>query len=329
MENHSLNKVRGNRTVAATAAFTLGALSAPALAADPTAAPTGVAAAGTAAAEPAPPAPPYSLPWQLRPAVVGNVVRSDSSFAFYENAAGQAGSTVASTLLVTYKVTPNLAPLLRLGAVQNSEPGPMGSSTAFVNPIVGITYGRKLGGTYKASGILGISLPIGAGGDKSPMTDATAMAVLRGIAARSAMDNAMFVVNYTAAIVGVGVAHVANKLTVHAEATLLQLFRVRNEMFAPESTRTNLTLGLHAGYFILPALSIGAELRHQHWLSTPVFVESNPHMRDTTTIAIGPRFHFKTGNTWLRPGLSYSTGLDKPLTDLGYHIVQVDVPVAF
>src|SRR5882724_3988211 len=37
-----------------------------------------------AVAKPKPP--PYSLPWQLRPAVVGNVVRSDTSFAFYKDA---------------------------------------------------------------------------------------------------------------------------------------------------------------------------------------------------------------------------------------------------
>jgi hypothetical protein len=61
-------------------------------------------AAVPAPAKPKPP--PYSLPWQLRPAVVGNVVRSDTAVAFYKDAAGkESGSTVASMLLASYKIT--------------------------------------------------------------------------------------------------------------------------------------------------------------------------------------------------------------------------------
>jgi hypothetical protein len=32
---------------------------------------------------------------------------------------------------------------------------------------------------------------------------------------------------------------------------------------------------------------------------------------------------------WLRPGISYSQGLDKPLSDSKYHMVQVDIPFVF
>src|SRR6185436_18371319 len=57
-----------------------------------------------AAAKPKPP--PYSLPWQLRPAVVGNVVRSDTSFAFYKDAKGkESGHTITSMLLFSYKLS--------------------------------------------------------------------------------------------------------------------------------------------------------------------------------------------------------------------------------
>ena len=66
----------------------------------------------------APPPPPYSLPWQLRPVTVGNVVRSDTAMAFYEDAMGNSGSTVASTLLASYKITPEIAPMVRMGFVQ-------------------------------------------------------------------------------------------------------------------------------------------------------------------------------------------------------------------
>lgn len=69
-----------------------------------------VAFASGALAQAAPPhakpkPPPYSLPWQLRPAVAGNVVRSDTALALYEDpTTGQSGSTVASMLLASYKV---------------------------------------------------------------------------------------------------------------------------------------------------------------------------------------------------------------------------------
>jgi hypothetical protein len=214
--------------------------------------------------------------------------------------------------------------------VQNSEPGPMvGSGAAFVNPILGLTYARKLGSVWKGAAFAGVTVPVGMGGSKPMGMDATAAAAWRGIAARSAMDNAMFAVNYTTLIGGLDLAYIAHKVTVQAEATVLELLRTRNESYAPEATRTNLTMGLHAGFFAFPFLSLGGEIRHQRWLSTPNAVKANPAARDTTTVAIGPRFHVKAGNVWLRPGLSYSTAVDKPLKDLGYHILQFDLPVVF
>jgi hypothetical protein len=282
----------------------------------------------TPAPAPAPPPPPYSLPWQLRPVTVATAVRSDTSLAFYK--AGSSGSTLVSSLLGTFKLTPQLAPLVRVAVVQNSDPSPMvGSGAAFVNPILGLTYARKLNASLRAAGFAGLTLPVGAGGNHASAADATAGAVSRGIAARSALDNAMFAVNYTTAIGGLDLAYLAHGITVQAEATLLQLFRTRNATYAPERTRTNFTMGLHVGAFALSFLSVGAELRTQRWLSTPRSVRASPVTRDTTTVAIGPRLHFKAGGVWFRPGLSYATALDRPLTDLGYHIVQLDLPVVF
>jgi hypothetical protein len=293
---------------------------------------------------PAVPPPPYSLPWQLRPAAVGNVVRLDTSVGFYRTPptatapAVTGGSTVASMLLATYKVTPWLAPLVRLGVVQNDNPGPMmGSGSAFVNPILGLTGGWKLSPDFRMSAVLAGTLPIGQGGDKPAGASTSAAAVAKGIPVRSAMDNAMFAVNYFTALGGADVAYVAHKLTVQAEVTLLQLFRTRNELCeggmakcAAESTRTNATAGLHVGYFIIPLLSLGTELRYQRWLSTPAAVKMDPAARDNVTVAIGPRFHFKLGSsTWLRPGISYAAYLDKPLTKSRYSIIQVDLPLAF
>jgi hypothetical protein len=159
------------------------------------------------------------------------------------------------------------------------------------------------------------------------------------------MDNAMFAVNYMTAIVGFGGAYVANKLTIQVEATLLQLFRTRGEnnlRASNDSTRTNSTFGVHVGYFFLPMLSAGAELRYQRWLSTPTTGARNAmtgvvtntafadNRMDTLTAAFGPRMHFKIGKTtWIRPGISYAFGIDKPLTDGSYKMVQLDIPVVF
>jgi hypothetical protein len=80
----------------------------------------------------------------------------------------------------------------------------------------------------------------------------------------------------------------------------------------------------------LPVLSLGAEIRHQRWLSTPPAVGRNENLRDNTTFAIGPRLHFELApKVWLRPGIAYARGLDKPMTDANYNIVQLDVPLAF
>jgi hypothetical protein len=195
---------------------------------------------------------------------------------------------------------------------------------------VGLTYGQKLATNFRFAAMAASGLPIGMGGDKKRAMDEVASATFRGVAARSAMDNAMFAVNYFSLIAGADLAYVANRLTVQAEVTLLQLLRVHNPAIDGDTKRTNFTTGLHLGYFLLPGLSLGGELRYQRWLSTPAAVTATPAARDTVTFAVGPRFHFKVSNTtWLRPGISYSRATDAPLSDASYNIVQIDVPMSF
>jgi hypothetical protein len=299
---------------------------APATAPAPAPMATATASALPPTAPPAPPAPPYSLPWQLRPVGAVNVIRSDSTVAFYENAAGESGSTVATMLLASYKVTPNLAPLVRIGFVQNTAPGAAPDGNSFINPIVGVTYAHPLG-PIRIAGFLAGTVPIGQGGTGTAATNGANAANAAGIAARSGMDNAMYAVNYFTVIGGVGAAYVAHGFTAQLEATVLQLTRVRTS--TSDSSRTNGTAGLHLGYFVIPQLSLGAELRYQRWLSDAAPVKANPVNRDTVTVAFGPRVHFKLGKNWFRPGISYARGLDKPLTSASYNMVQIDLPFAF
>jgi hypothetical protein len=206
-----------------------------------------------------------------------------------------------------------------------------------VNPVVGGTYVLKLTPEFKLGLFLGLTIPIGGGGGDTP-DPSNALAAKSGILARSAMDNAMFAVNDFTIFPGVGLAFVKSGFTVQAETTLLQLFRVRGDATPamglpknPDSSKTNLTMGLHVGYFVIPQLSIAAELRHQRWLSTPVAVKNDmtDSIRDNTTVALGIRAHIKVGDTWIRPGLSYSRGLDDPMSLNAYNILQLDVPVIF
>jgi hypothetical protein len=308
----------------------------------------------------APPAkpkpPPYSLPWQLRPVVAASVVRSDTAFAFYKDNAGkESGSTVASMLLASYKVTDNIAPMVRLGIVSNSPPsslkGPdmktVDSATNFINPVVGATYAIKPAKPLRLAFFLGATIPIGSGGgDDAKLKNTTANGA--GIRARSAMDNAMFLVNDFSVIPGVGFAYVGGGFTAQVEATLIQAWRVKGDKQPamglpknPDKSKTNLTMGLHVGYFLIPMLSVGVDFRHQRFLSTPKAVEADDNpantpmlepqgLRDTTTFAIGPRMHFKLSDSvWFRPGVAFAMPIDKPMETGEYKIVQLDLPIAF
>jgi hypothetical protein len=299
-------------------------------------------AAPPAPADAAPPAPapadkpkppPYSLPFQLRPVAPGNVVRSDTSLALYKNPmTGNSGSTVASLLLASYKVTDELAPLVRLGMVSNSAPAPGKSAKGFLNPVLGALYGLKLSPELKLGLFLGVTIPIGSGGGNDSALEKRA-ANGAGIFARAAMDNAMFAVNDFAIFPGVDFAYVSKGFTAQVEATVFQLTRVRGDApVVPDSSRTNFTTGLHLGYFLIPMLSLGVELRHQRWLSTPKApaVEANSALRDNTTFAFGPRVHVKLSPTmWLRPGFSFAMPLDDPMKDSKYKLLQLDIPFVF
>ncbi len=290
-----------------------------------------VLAPPSASAQPSPPPPPpYSLPWLLRPATTATVVRLDTTVAFHEDAtSGASGHTLVESLIASRKVSARLAPLFRLSWVRLSLPDGSRepSGRAFSNPLAGLSYVRPLAGPWRLSLFGATTVPIGQGGGDAPDPGAAA-AIARGIPARSAMDNALFAVNYWTVIGGVGAARVTRVATLQAEATVLQLVRVRGAS-TQDGSRTNLTLGLHAGHFLTPRVSLGGELRLQRWMTDAAPVRANPQARETVTAAFGPRFHFKWGKRWVRPGLSYTQALDHPLDTQHYRMLQIDVPVVF
>ena len=157
-----------------------------------------VAPTEPAVAKPKPP--PYSLPWQLRPAAPGNVLRLDTSYGFYKNpTTDKSGSALATSLLGSYKIIPDLALIGRVGLVHSSAPDAPApapqSATSILNPVIGGLYGIKLSPSLKLGLFLGLTIPVGTGGGTSPDLDKQAANGV-GIAVRSSFDNAMFAVNY-------------------------------------------------------------------------------------------------------------------------------------
>jgi hypothetical protein len=273
---------------------------------------------------------PYSLPWQLRPVTVGNVVRLDSAAAIFNDANGNLDEAVTTTLTASYQITRDWAPMVRLGFVGNDAPGAALDGSSFVNPLVGATYARERDG-YRLALFGATTIPIGTGGGNAPTVGA-AKTNAASATARPA-DDAMFAVNYLTEILGVDIAYVNHGFTAQAEATLLQFVRVRGDQSAAATDRfrTISAVGLHLGYFIGSHLSLGSDLRYQRWLSS---TDANIKM-DMVTVAAGPRLHFRLGKqAWIHPGMSFMRGLDgrgfdAPLITAQTTAVQIDIPIMF
>jgi hypothetical protein len=270
---------------------------------------------------------PVSLAWNLRPVAPASVARADTVVGTFTDQ-DMRGETYASILSLTYKVSPSLAPLVRV-AVLSNDPATGANANGISNPVIGAIWAPPMpAGPWRVGVFGGLALPLGSGGGDSG--DPARLAAQKATAiARSSMDNSMFAVNDLTPTLGLDVAYVANGLTIQAEATLFELIRVRGEAVQPDAYKTNFTTGLHAGYFLVPWLCASAELRYQRFLTTPAAVAMNPATRDNLTAAAGVRALWQLDGHVVRPGLSYARGLDAPMSDRGYSIIQLDLPFSF
>ena len=245
----------------------------------------------------------YSLPWQLRPVTIGNLARVDSAAAVFNDAQGNLDEAVATVVDCQLPDEPNWAPMVRLGFVGNDAPGEATGRQLLRQPAAsGATYARALGG-YRLALFGATTLPIGTGGGDAPNIRA-AKTNAASSTARPA-DDAMFAVNYMTAIAGADFAYVDHGFTAQAEATLLQFVRVRGEdgVGATDSFRTEAAVGLHLGYFIGSHFSLSSDLHYRRWLSHPTTLSAATGARvalsdadmASTTVAVGPRFHFRVG----------------------------------
>jgi len=172
-----------------------------------------------------------------------------------------------------------------------------------------------------------LAIPVGMGGGDDPDTN-TRTAVRAGIQARLAMDNALFAQNYLTPVVGLGAAWTYRGLTVQAEATVLQLIRVRGEAKDPDEARTNFTVGAHVGYRIIPQLTASAEVHYQHWLWTPSALAENLRGQFTTTLGLRANLPVTHAGI-LRPGVAFSLPVGGAMETNNYWEVQLDIPFAF
>lgn len=267
----------------------------------------------------APAGPPPSLPWMMRPTVAGTTVRLDTSIAKFDG--GLSAVFIAGG---TYRIIPDLALGTRIGGITWSEGDR--SATAFINPALFALWTPQWNLPVRLSFSAAIVLPIGQGGSVSADPDIKA-ATGAGLMNRSAMDNALFQTSYFTVIGGTGLSWHGHGVTLAAEATVLQLIRVYD--VPSDAARTNLTTGIHAGWTFWGPLNVSTELHYQRWLSTPQPVHMDPSRRDQWTWLVGLRATFAAGPVKLRPGFSYTLPLDAPMSRLGYHVFQIDLPIVF
>jgi len=268
----------------------------------------------------------YALPWVMRPAIAPILFRQESSIAA-QNA------SLTNTMLFTggsnfKSLRPDLGIYGRFGVIFEA-PNTGTGGVAVSNPLIFMLYTPAVARVLRIPVFFGITLPIGSGGGNTPVASERST-VAAGVYSRQAMDNALFATNYLTITGGVGLAWVDKGATVQLDLTVLQLFRVRGEAVDSDATRTNFTSGLSVGYQIVQPLTVSVEAHYQHWLSTPAAVAANEALRNQFTIGGGVRGNIPLSDTVLaRPGIAFFAGLDAPMWDRGYKIVQLDLPIAF
>lgn len=270
----------------------------------------------------------YALPWTMRPATAPTLLRLDASLSF-----ANTGFTAVTLLTGGYAFIPATLGLYGRAGVVHQSPQTGAAATVMSNPIVFGLYTPLVAPGWRLAIFAGVALPLGGGGGDDASADSL-RTVRAGIPARSAMDNALFAVNYLTPTVGVGVAYVKHGFTAQAEVTLLQLIRVRGESRDADAMRTNFTAGLQVGYLITQWLTASAEFHYQHWLYNPSLDPTalNPAGKPPgqASLEIGLRANLPLSRTILaRPGIAFGFPLGGPMETSEHRILHLDFPVAF
>jgi hypothetical protein len=248
-----------------------------------------------------------SLPWQLRPVTIANVVRLDSAAAAFNDSNGNLDLAVTTTWTGSYELSDTWAPMVRLAVVGNDAPGAALDGSAFANPVVGVTYAHTMRG-YRLAVFGGAAIPVGTGNTRTHAASMTARPA----------DRAMFDADYLAGIAGVDVAYVNRGFTAQGEATLVQSVRVRGDEMSTDALQTRASVGVHVGYVVGWHVAVAGDL----------------HYEDTLTASVGVRVQVMVRQTRIRPGIAYHRGLDGRALDAPWitaqtSAIQIDLPVEF
>lgn len=275
-----------------------------------------------------PTAAPYDAGYALRAPFATTAVRAETAYGLDY----RVSSTVVQYLTAAYAPIEHLSFFARGGWV-DYLPEDGAESSAFTNVALGGQWAGSLTPALRFAATAGMGLPVGQGGGDSPDAGEAA-AIAAGNLARSRLEGStMFSPNDLAGFAGGDLAWVARGWTLQAEASVFELFRVRGAASDPDAYKTNLMAAVHAGYFLLPQLSIGLEMRDHTYLSTPVAVAEGKASRTFFTAGGGIRAHVELApRIWFRPGLAYFQPLNDPTPAISagnYHIVQLDLPLSF
>ncbi len=267
----------------------------------------------------------YSLPWVMRPGIAPDLLRVDVTAAMQSQATNTA--TIFTGGARPLRSLPDLGFYGRVGVLSHApEVGANAGQTgaALANPVLFGLWTPKLAPGWRLPVFLGVTVPVGAGADASPLRRAT---IASGVLTRQAMDNAMFAANYFTVMGGAGLLWMGHGVTAQAEFTVLQLTRVMGESVEPDASRTNFTVGGHVGYQVIPWLTVSVEAHYQRWLSTPVAVSANGVLRDQFTIGGGVRANLPVGSALVRPGVAFFLPVGGRMGELEYRVVQFDLAV--
>jgi hypothetical protein len=268
------------------------------------------------------------LPFQLRSVSPRSGARIDTIVAPYRYADMSALETVVF-LSGQLRLQQHFFLTARWGFDDNRVGNGDRNRTGIVNPAIGVTLAFPIGPAFRFAAATAISLPLATGGGSGSDVDGIFLQ-RQGALARSAMDNAAFAFNDLGFPTGLSLAFVQRGFTAQLDGTIIASGRVKGPGTEGDAAKVNSTLGVFLGYFVIPEVSLGVELRYQYYLLPTALVDQDPSARDNLTVGAGGRIEIEVSDsTRLRPGICLSTGLSGYVEQQSFHMIQFDVPISF
>lgn len=277
----------------------------------------------------------YALPWVMRPAIAPTLARVETAINVRQDGVAAVTLVTSGAAIIPAKFGLYVRVGVTDSVLRTSSPATNNIATgAVTNPLLMALFTPELAPGFRIGLSLAATLPVGTGGGNTP-SPLAASSIATGALTRSAMDNALFAVNYAAVALGASAAYMIHGLTFQVDATAFQLVRTRGEATAAASDelRTNFTVGASVGYLIHRRITASIEGHYQHWISAPRLLEPRDGRAPPygqASITVGVRSNVPLSRTVLaRPGVAFSIGLGGAMSERECKVFHVDVPIAF